>query len=358
MALLGGLTLTGALRAAEPEPPLPKADFEVLEAHSDLNRPIRQPIGPYHGKLIDMLAHVERGYDIGTIATQLDQVHVRLAVFMPTPNDGNKGKGNDDYMSGQDVKLTKEIPNRARAYCGGDYLSNWMLEAQDIYLESSLNSRLAHLEQDIDSGECAGVGEFGLMHFNKSGNQHVIKTKPTFGPVLKMLDLIARKGTWLQLHSEPYEPDGTSHTTEAFGALALWYKRYPNLKIILSHTGMTNPTNARRLLMAYPNLMMTIKLASPKGGEWNHLEPVLGNDGEVYEDWAKLFEDMPDRFLIGSDVKFGRHDSPDSELNYPKRIMGYRRLLGSLEPKAAKAIAFQNAARLLALQQPSVDEGN
>ena len=37
-----------------------------------------------------------------------------------------------------------------------------------------------------------------------------------------------------------------------------------------------------------------------------NLEPVLNSNGELYKDWALLFEEMPDRFVIGSDAKFMR----------------------------------------------------
>ena len=60
-----------------------------------------------------------------------------------------------------------------------------------------------------------------------------------------------------RFHAEPMEPNGTPHLAEAFGAVALWYQLHPDLKLILSHTGMINATNARHLLTTYPNVVMT-----------------------------------------------------------------------------------------------------
>ena len=69
---------------------------------------------------------------------------------------------------------------------------------------------------------------------------------------------------------------------------------------------MTNPANARRILKRYPNLVINIRVAKP--GKWKNLEPMLNRDGRVYEDWARLFEEMPSRFMIGTDTKFMRGD--------------------------------------------------
>ena len=193
--------------------------------------------------------------------------------------------------------------------------------------------------------EVDGFGEFALFHFNKAGFQNVIQLRATYPPVLSILDVVARKGVWMQLHIEPVEPNGSSREVEAFGALALFFRLHPDLQIILSHTAMTNPTNARRILAAYPKVMMSIKL-TPRNDDWAHLEPVVNRRGELYEDWATLMEDMPDRFMVGSDVKFAseKHGSGDK---YPEIIALFRDALGSLSPDAAKSIASANARRLL-----------
>ena len=102
---------------------------------------------------------------------------------------------------------------------------------------------------------------------------------------------------------------------------------------------MTNPTNARRILETYPNVMLSIKVVTPTA-VWKNLEPVFNSNGEVYEDWATLFEEMPNRFVIGSDAKFMRRGFTLDI--YEEMINMVRRLLGSLSPAAARAIAYDN----------------
>ena len=106
---------------------------------------------------------------------------------------------------------------------------------------------------------------------------------------------------------------------------------------------MTNPTNARRLLETYPNLMMNFKIVRSHGG-WRNLEPITDRKGNIFEDWASLFEEFPDRFLVGSDAKFGREEF--STRKYGKEIQRLRRLLGVLHKMAADMIAHGNARRI------------
>lgn len=51
--------------------------------------------------------------------------------------------------------------------------------------------------------------------------------------------------------------------------------------------------------------MMSIKL-EPRHQYWGHLGPVVNSNGEIYEDWVQLFEEMPERFMVGTDFHFGR----------------------------------------------------
>ena len=66
--------------------------------------------------------------------------------------------------------------------------------------------------------------------------------------------------------------------------------------------------------------------------------------GELYEDWAQLFEEMPEKFMIGTDAKFGREGFEVSK--YKKEIEQMRRILGALNPNAARLIAHENAQKI------------
>lgn len=210
---------------------------------------------------------------------------------------------------------------------------------------------LSRLSEDIDGSECSGIGEIGLYHFNKTGTQNVIEYPPTFEPFLKIAGLIAEKDVWIDLHAEPVNPEGKSYENQVFGGLELLFQQYPNLKLILSHTAMTNPINARRILETYPNVMMNFKPIT-KHHLWRNLDPITNHERRLYEDWAELFEEMPERFMVGTDEKFGRIGkgvlAPEGAkvANYAKKINRMRRILGSINPDAAKLIAYKNAERI------------
>jgi amidohydrolase family protein len=353
MLAAGLLAVSAAPALADAEPSLPRPAFEVSSVRSDVNRPARRFREPYKGDVIDALAHVSppsrggksRTMDPGVVLDQIAAAGAALAYLMPTPNEGGNAKREDGTEN--KIALAKRGDGRIRIFCGGDYLTAWLYAAQiGGYREDELKSRLRRLEAELDGGVCAGIGEFGLLHFNKTGNQPEIRLRPTFPPVLEVISLASRKGAWIDVHAEPMEPDGISHEAEVFGALALWFGRDPNLKLMLSHTAMTNPVNARRLLAAYPNVMLTVKLVKSTDRHWQNLEPVINHRGELYEDWAQLFEEMPGRFLVGSDTKFAneKHGSGDK---YDETIALFRNVLGSLAPPAADTIARDNARRLL-----------
>ena len=157
--------------------------------------------------------------------------------------------------------------------------------------------------------------------------------------------MIAEKGVWLDLHAEPVDPFGKSYEEQVFGGLKMLMTSFPDLKLILSHTAMTNPKNLRAILKTYPGIMVNFKPIR-KHNKWRNLEPITNSEVMLYEDWALLFEEMPERFMVGSDFKFGRSGKGNSIEKYRKTIRKIRKLLGSLKPEAAKLIAHENARRI------------
>ena len=59
-------------------------------------------------------------------------------------------------------------------------------------------------------------------------------------------------------------------------------------------------------------------------------------------EWKMLFEEFPDRFVIGSDMNTGRFDNYDRVMETFRDIV-----LVSLKKEVAEGIAFKNAWRLM-----------
>lgn len=197
---------------------------------------------------------------------------------------------------------------------------------------------LKRLSDDLNSGRCSGIGETAINHFNKNGEQRVLQFPPNYEPFLRIVDLIAGKGAWIDMHAAPVNPEGKSHERQLFRGYELLYGRNPHLKLILSHTGMTNPMNAQSNLRRYHNMMMNINIHN-KHHRWRKLEPLVNPQGEMYEDWAQLFEEMPDRFMVGA----GKSPKTTGIAKHKRQIKKIRRILGTIEPRIARMIAYDNA---------------
>ncbi len=337
----------------------PALDFAVEYGGSDPNRPVREFKKKYRGPLYDAHVHLDppkngviREESIRKIVETINGVDVDGMNFMPTPNEGHLLKKGASNGAEYRKKLRQIGGDKIRLFCGSEYISNWLDKAYHSgYDKSELDHVLDRLSQDLDDPQCLGIGEIGLYHFNKSGKQNVIEYPPEFPPFLEIIGLIAKKGKWVDLHAEPVDPYGKSYEKQVFGGLALLFRGYPGLKLILSHTAMTNPTNARRILETYPNIMMNFKPIK-KHKRWKNLEPVTNTRGRLYEDWATLFEEMPERFMVGTDEKFGRRGkgvlAPRGVKmeKYYKTIKRFRKILGSINPEAARLIAHDNADRI------------
>jgi predicted TIM-barrel fold metal-dependent hydrolase len=329
---------------------IPPPAFKVEHTRSNPDRSARVHDKKYKGPIIDTHVHLDpppRDEDID--ASELEEIikiiknsGVEFAIFMPTPNEGRR------YNHEEGVKQKRMLlhsgRDRIKLFCESNYITYWLhIAYQYGYSEEDLENILKRLSRDLDSGECAGIGEIGVYHFRKHGRQKVIQYPPNFVPFLRIVDLLAKKGKWLDLHAEPVTPEGQSFEKQVFGGIELLFRRNPDLKLILSHSAMTNPVNVRRILLKYPNVMMNIKIVR-KHHKWRNFEPITNPEGELYEDWAQLFEEMPERFMIGTDSKFGRKSFETSK--YKKKIKRIRHILGALTPRAARLIAYENARKL------------
>ncbi|MFC1819743.1 hypothetical protein ACFLZG_01470, partial [Thermodesulfobacteriota bacterium] len=288
-----GQVHAGRTKTALMELPLP--GFEVDHTRSDLKRPIRSGDSLYNGPIIDTHAHLypprERDatvadigkWELQRIIDLLKKLEVELIIFMPTPNDGIRR--NQELGVLKRLMIQDLAPDRIKVFCGSNYITCWMNDAyQKGYKEERFRDILVQLSKDMDSGQYKGVGELSLYHFDKGyGGQHVLMFPPNFNPFLRVMDHVAKKGMWVDLHAEPVDPRGKSYEKAVFGVIEVLFRRNPNLRLIYSHTAMTNPSNTRRMLQRYPNIMMNIK-TEKRHQNWKNLEPVVNTQGELYED--------------------------------------------------------------------------
>src|SRR4029077_5636513 len=83
--------------------------------------------------------------------------------------------------------------------------------------------------------------------------------------------------------------------------------------------------------------------------------PIMA-DGKIKPEWLKLFQDFPDRWVIGSDQHYGTRRPPS-----PSRWQATVLLLNQLPPDLQRKIATENALKLYSnlgkTQQTKVQKG-
>ncbi|HJO71604.1 MAG TPA: amidohydrolase family protein [Rhodospirillales bacterium] len=122
----------------------------------------------------------------------------------------------------------------------------------------------------------------------------------------------------------------------------------PSARMILAHCGSnTGPKDVKPLFEKYPNFFCDLSARSvpkipAKAFVHKPEQKIFGPDG-IVSGWKDLIEEMPDRFLVGSDVYDGA--------KYAKAIKVIRKgLLGNLSPETVEKVAYKNAIKLFGLQ--------
>lgn len=203
----------------------------------------------------------------------------------------------------------------------------------------------------------AGFGEMTAEHFaGATPYQYAPADHPLF---LLLADISAQHGVPFDLHMEAVpsamplpsdlkSPPNAPQLHENIAAFERLLAHNPRAKVIWAHagsdgTGYRTPDLCRRLLQAHPNLYMEIKTDSQNVGK-NY---PLGDDGRIKPDWLQLFEDFPDRFVMGTDQ------------HYPQPKGAVQRwqttvlLFNQLPPGLRKKIGTENVAHIFGNSAPA-----
>jgi len=109
------------------------------------------------------------------------------------------------------------------------------------------------------------------------------------------------------------------------------FKHNPDALVLWAHSGFDNPDEIRALLEKYPNLWSDLAFRE---------EHVLQD--QVSPDWQELFNDFPDRFVLGTDTY-----TPERWYFVVENAEWSRGWLNTLPESLAENIAWRNAEALL-----------
>lgn len=249
---------------------------------------------PYAGPLID--AHVHYSHDAWdmlppdkAIAVLRSEAKLKRVLVSSSSDDGTQKL----YAIAPDLIVPELRPYRSRGE-----LSTWMKD----------DTVVAHLEDRLKRYRYVGIGEF-----------HLYGADADLPVPRRMVELARQHKLFLHAHSD----------AEAVERL---FKQDANALILWAHSGFARPDDIRTMLSKHKNLWADLAVRSEHG-----------RDGKVDPDWRKLFEDFPDRFMVGTDTY-----APERWYYIAEHASWSRNWLADLPKDLAERIAYRNAEALFA----------
>jgi len=108
------------------------------------------------------------------------------------------------------------------------------------------------------------------------------------------------------------------------------FRQDPDARVLWAHAGFDSPERVREMLLKHKNLWCDLSWRTDHAPE-----------GKLNPDWRKVFLELSDRFLLGTDTP-----SPQRWYFIPEHARLARLWLSELPPEAAEAIAWRNGERV------------
>lgn len=184
-----------------------------------------------------------------------------------------------------------------RPYRSRGELATWMHD----------ESVVGMLRDRLEKHRYAGIGEF-----------HAFGDDIDLPVIREVVKLARSHGLFLHAHSD----------TDAVRRI---FAQDPDAVVLWAHAGFEGPEEIALMLGSYPNLWADLAFRS---------EHAI--DGRVDPAWRQLFQQFPDRFLLGTDTF-----TPERWFYVNDHATWSRAWLSDLTPELGEAIARGNAERLL-----------
>ena len=235
----------------------------------------------------------------------------------------------------------KYIPTAGQVELTSIYMQHGAGGLTDLSLDTYKNL-LQTSDQLFATGRIKGFGE--LILNNQTSNPMVAfrrKVKIDAAPVDAMFKIASKHQGFVQIHSED-----DADSVDQLKALASQYK---NVAIILSHCMFTaNVDLVSALLSLHENLYCELSARSrshfPNVDNERIRQRVIYGEDFAKEEWIKLIEAFPSRFMVGTDTY-------NPNVNFEKNIAEIRKgLLARLKPSTIEMVAYKNAVRVMRLE--------
>jgi predicted TIM-barrel fold metal-dependent hydrolase len=278
-------------------------------------------------------------------------------IFLPLPfTPGDPARFDDEVL----IEAEKNHRDKF-AFLGGGGTLNVMIQEsmRSGNAGPEVQKKFRERAEEIMRQGAVGFGEMTSEHFATSPTayyEHAPADHPLF---LILADISAEHGgAPIDLHMEAVPqpiplPDemkafrNPPQIPENISAFERLLRHNPRARIVWAHAGSdfsgyrTVDLN-RRLLKAHPNLFMEIKIDPLEPGKNSPL--ANGASGPIRPEWRKLFEDFPDRFVIGTDQHY-----PQPEKG-PQRWQAVVLLFNQLPADLRREIGIDNPTRIYNLK--------
>ncbi len=302
-----------------------------------------EPTGSGRFAIVDAHAHIGGSFKWTTIIEAMDRNGVSKQIVMARAYPGNDNSdlpGNDQMA----LKLSKAYPGRFYPLVG---MQRPLLTGAHKWTkpDADIEALIRQTERKLASGKFFGIGEFIVRHWAYSPGRHSEQDNPIYSELMRRFSVLAAKyDVPMVIHMEGYPA-----LVEDFSRLI---KENPNTRYVWAHNcGRSKAAVIRSLLSGLQNLYcdlggMTAEVRG-YGTGWPRKEEftsLIERFGVLFPDMKSLYEEFPDRFMVGMDVAH----APAMRI-YEGRVLRTRELLEQLSPETRTKIAEQNAVRIFKL---------
>ena len=198
--------------------------------------------------------------------------------------------------------------------------------------ESHDPALLQQLDAMLASGTFKGIGEISAVHFPSAGFG-----ESDFSPGGTMM-------TGIMELARKYQVPVLVHVESTrMRELSAMLERFPDVPVIWAHGGYTPLFLARRMLVRHPNLYYELSARTwprhPRSPDYT----LLRDGVQVWPEWLQLVEEMPTRFLVGTDAS---HRSAESEA---MKFASVQNFLRQLPGPVRDPVARGNLLRLVGM---------
>ena len=311
---------------------------------------------------IDVHVHLEKPVADESLAIAVQSMpieNIAKYLFLPSPFD-EAGPASFDIEFIQET--AKKYEGKIAVSGGGGTLNPMIEEAAHAgKVSPELEKKFRDRAEAISRRGAVGIGELTAEHRPSASTPSYQSVSPDNPLFILLTDIAAAHNLPITLHMEAVSktmpipeswhvknPPNPAQLPENITAFERLLSHNPRAKIVWAHAGWDNtgartPELSRRLLQAHPNLYMELKI-DPMNAGLN--SPLTGGaTGTIKPEWLKLFQDFPDRFVIGSDQHYPMPKDP------AQRWQAVVVMFNQLPPDLRRRIGTENAIRLYNLKQ-------